>query len=179
MDKLAHVDIGWTLFLDRDGVINERIFGGYILDYQDFRFKEGVLQASTELFMKFSRVIVVTNQQCVALEYITAEKLQLVHQEMVADFDKMNARIDRVFSAIERKGTAPFMRKPEVKMAEMAKAEFPEIDFHKSIMVGDTDSDLQFGKNLGMKTVLIRSAEKITIVPDLMLNRLGDLIDFI
>ena len=46
-------------------------------------------------------------------------------------------------------------------------------------MVGDTDGDLQFGKNLGMKTVLIESAEKTTIVPDLILNRFGDLIDFI
>jgi FMN phosphatase YigB (HAD superfamily) len=46
-------------------------------------------------------------------------------------------------------------------------------------MVGDTDSDVRFGKNLGMKTVLIRSEEKTSVVPDLELNRLVDLIDFI
>jgi hypothetical protein len=64
-------------------------------------------------------------------------------------------------------------------MAELAKQEFPEIDFTKSIMVGDTDGDILFGKNLGMKTVLIRSEEKTSVVPDLELNRLGELIDFI
>ena len=41
MDKFAQVDADWTLFLDRDGVINERIFGGYVLAYKNFRFLDG------------------------------------------------------------------------------------------------------------------------------------------
>jgi len=64
-------------------------------------------------------------------------------------------------------------------MAELARQEFHEIDFTKSIMEGDTDSDVRFGKNLGMKTVLISSEEKTSVLPDLELNRLVDLIDFI
>ena len=51
-------------------------------------------------------------------------------------------------------------RKPKPFMAIQAQKDFPEIDFEKSVMVGDTDSDLTFGENLGMKTVLIRSNEK-------------------
>ena len=87
MEKLAHVDVSWTLFLDRDGVINERVFGGYILDYTDFRFKEGVLESSKELFKKFTRVIVVTNQQCVAKGLISIEQLEELHQQMKEDFE--------------------------------------------------------------------------------------------
>jgi histidinol phosphatase-like enzyme len=71
------------------------------------------------------------------------------------------------------------MRKPNPMMAELAQMEFPQIDFNKSIMVGDTDGDLKFGKTLGMRTVLIRSAEIITVEPDLELDQLGDLIEFI
>jgi histidinol phosphatase-like enzyme len=56
MGKLVHVDSSWTLFLDRDGVINERVFGGYILNYEDFIFKKGVLETAKELFGKFGRV---------------------------------------------------------------------------------------------------------------------------
>lgn len=179
MEKLAQVDVSWTLFLDRDGVINERIFGGYILDYADFRFKDEVLESSKELFEKFARVIVVTNQQCVAKGLISPLDLSLLHDKMILDFQKAGSTINRVFAAIELKDTAPFMRKPHAMMAEMAKQDFPEIDFTKSIMVGDTDSDMRFGKNLGMKTVLIRSEEKTSVEPDLELNRLGDLIDFI
>ena len=71
------------------------------------------------------------------------------------------------------------MRKPNPMMAELAQMEFPQIDFNKSIMVGDTDGDLKFGKTLGMRTVLIRSEEIITVEPDLELDQLGDLIEFI
>jgi D-glycero-D-manno-heptose 1,7-bisphosphate phosphatase len=179
MKKLAQVDVGWTLFLDRDGVINERIFGGYILDYTDFRFKEGVLESSKVLFKKFTRVIVVTNQQCVAKGLISEVELAVLHEKMLSDFQNEGATIDRVYAALELKDSAPFMRKPHPMMAELAKQEFPEIDFAKSIMVGDTDSDVRFGKNLGMKTVLIRSEEKTSVVPDLELKRLDELIDFI
>jgi D-glycero-D-manno-heptose 1,7-bisphosphate phosphatase len=179
MAKLVHVDSSWTLFLDRDGVINERVFGGYILNYEDFIFKKGVLETAKELFGKFGRVIVVTNQQCVSKGLISIDSLDLLHQKMIGDFQNAGGRIDQVYAAIERKDEAPFMRKPNSKMAELAQMEFPEIDFKKSIMVGDTDGDLNFGKKLGMKTVLIRSEEMTSVEPDLALDQLGHLIEFI
>ena len=61
-------------------------------------------------------------------------------------------------------------------MAFEAKNIFPEIDFSKSIMVGDTDGDLNFGKNLGMRTVLVQSAEIVSVTPDLVV---GSLYEFI
>jgi histidinol-phosphate phosphatase family protein len=179
MGRLARVNSSWTLFLDRDGVINERVFGGYILNYEDFQFKKGVLESAKELFGKFGRVIVVTNQQCVSKGLISLDSLTAIHQKMKLDIQHSGGRIDQVYAAIERKDEAPFMRKPNSKMAELAQKEFPEIDFSKSIMVGDTDGDLKFGKKLGMKTVLIRSKEIVTVEPDLELDQLGDLIEFI
>ena len=65
MMKDWNLDASWSLFLDRDGVINERVFGGYILNKMDFVFKEGVLETASELFRNFNRVCVVTNQQCI------------------------------------------------------------------------------------------------------------------
>jgi D-glycero-D-manno-heptose 1,7-bisphosphate phosphatase len=47
------------------------------------------------------------------------------------------------------------MRKPNTGMATEAKIRFSEIDFGKSVMAGDSESDMQFGRNAGMKTVLI------------------------
>ena len=44
-------------------------------------------------------------------------------------------------------------------MALKAKKEFPDINFEKSIMVGDSLSDIEFGKNAGMVTVYITSEE--------------------
>ena len=71
------------------------------------------------------------------------------------------------------------MRKPNSGMALKAKEEFPEVDFSKSIMVGDTDSDILFGMNLGMKTVRIKTVEPIKVESDLTLNSLRELVEFI
>jgi phosphoglycolate phosphatase-like HAD superfamily hydrolase len=57
-----------------------------------------------------------------------------------------------------------------------AKALFPEINFEKAIMVGDTDNDLAFGQALSMKTVLIKSEEKVNRIPDEIVSSLYDLI---
>lgn len=179
MLKLAQVDASWTLFLDRDGVINERIMGGYVLDFKDFHFKKGVLHGANELFGKFGRVIVVTNQQCVAKGLILESQLTEIHRQMVEVFSLHGAKIDQVFAALERKDEAPFMRKPNPSMGELAKKLFPEIDFSKSIMVGDTDSDLLFGQALGMKTVLIETEEKINVQADIKIKELSHLSEYI
>ena len=50
-------------------------------------------------------------------------------------------------------------------MAYMAQHDFPDIDLEKSIMIGDMNSDLEFGKNCGMYTVFIGN-EPIKIKPD-------------
>ena len=48
-----------------------------------------------------------------------------------------------------------------------AKTLFQTIDFQKSVMIGDTNSDILFGKNLGMRTILLKSKEIITVNADL------------
>ena len=106
------VDENWTLFLDRDGVINERIMSGYVLDYKDFHFKQGVLESFESLSSKFKYIFVVTNQQCVALEKISQADLAEIHHQMQLDIEKFGGKITQVFAATELKDQEPFMRKP-------------------------------------------------------------------
>jgi phosphoglycolate phosphatase-like HAD superfamily hydrolase len=44
-------------------------------------------------------------------------------------------------------------------------------------MVGDTDTDIRFGKELGMKTVLVESEEVTEEVPDHTVNSLLELMN--
>ena len=169
------VDSSWTLFLDRDGVINERLFGEYILQESDFNFKEGVLQVSSNLFTKFMRVILVTNQQCIGKGLISGQGVDQIHQFMLSEFKRYNAEIDLILIAPEVKGDQSTMRKPLPKMAHLAKQKFTQIDFSKCVMVGDTDTDIEFGKNLGMKTVLMTSEEHCISVPHLKVSSLVEL----
>lgn len=172
-----NVDQTWTLFLDRDGVINQRILGGYVLSSESFVFETGVLSALTMANQRFGRIIVVTNQQCVALGLLSESALAQIHQDMCSQVNIHGGRIDAVYAALDLKTANPNRRKPNAAMALEAKLKFPEIDFSKAVMVGDTDSDIRFGSELGMKTVLVLSKEETTVVPDLSVNSLLELMN--
>ena len=45
-------------------------------------------------------------------------------------------------------------------MALLARRDFPDIDFHRSIMVGDSLSDMDFGQQLGMFNVLVATKKE-------------------
>ena len=66
-------------------------------------------------------------------------------------------RIDAVYYCPHLSSIQPKCRKPEIGMALEAKEEFPMIDFHKSVMVGDSDSDMEFGNRLDMYCVRIHN----------------------
>lgn len=169
------IDSSWSLFLDRDGVINERIWDGYVLDFKDFSFRAGSLEALAKFSTFFSYIFIVTNQQCVSKKLITKEDLDNIHCNMMSEIELHKGKITEIYSAIELKNEKPFRRKPSVTMGHEAKTNFPKVIFEKSIMVGDTDSDILFGKNLGMKTVRVISEEKESINSDLYISDLLEL----
>ena len=169
------IDPSWTLFLDRDGVINERIMGGYVTSPNEFEFLPGVLKELARLSRNFNRVIVITNQQGVGKGLMTERNVLEVHSYMSDQIHSSMGRIDKCFFAPNLVGADEDLRKPGPAMAEMAKLEFPEIEFNRSIMVGDTDSDISFGKNLGMKTVRIKTVEPISVEADFTCDSLAEL----
>lgn len=169
------IDGTWTLFLDRDGVINERIMGGYVTSPNEFEFLPGVLKALARFNRIFHRIVVVTNQQGVGKGLMTERNVLEVHSYMSDEIHRSRGRIDKCFFAPNLVGAEEDLRKPGPVMAEMAKMEFPEIEFERSIMVGDTDSDILFGKNLGMKTVRIKTVEPISVEADLTCGSLEEL----
>lgn len=175
MNLLPKIDQSWTLFLDRDGVINKRNFDGYILQWPDFHFTDGLLDAADQIGQSFGQIFVVTNQQCVAKGQLSEPELAEIHQQMCYALAANGLKITEIKVAIEKKGEAPFRRKPNTTMALELQAQYPSIDFKKSIMVGDTDTDIQFGQMLGMFTVLVHSQEKIQLSPDLTIDSLAAL----
>ena len=171
---IESMDSSWTLFLDRDGVINERIFGGYVTRIDEFIFRKDFIEGIPELSRRFGKIIVVTNQQGVGKGLMSERNLSEIHNYMVDEIRKLGGRIDAVYAATNLKSSLPDRRKPNPYMGLEAQAQFPEIDFSKSLMIGDTDSDIAFGKNLGMKTACLLSQEKISIQADFELKNLTD-----
>lgn len=159
--KNYHINKDWTLFLDRDGVINQQLLDDYVKKWSEFKFKDNVLFSLKKLSALFGRIIIVTNQQGVGKGIMTVDELEIVHKKMKEEIEKAGGRIDRIYFCPKLEKENSEMRKPNQGMALQAKSDFPEIDFKRSIMVGDSISDMQFGKNAGMKTVLITVKNKI------------------
>ncbi len=173
MDWKNTIDNDWTLFLDRDGVINVRIIDGYVAKIEEFEFLPGVIEAFKIFKNKFNRIIVVTNQQGVGKGLMTEDDVKEVHDFMINEVENHDGKIDKVYFCPQLKSVPDNYRKPSPKMAYMAKEDFPEIDLSKSIMIGDMNSDVEFGKNAGMMTVFIGDNE-LKLIPDGRFNSLYD-----
>ena len=149
-------DNSWTLFLDRDGVINERETDGYITKVDDFSFIPGTIKAIERLSNIFGRIVVVTNQAGIGKGLMTEKQLEMLHKHLLKTIDLLDGRIDKIYYCPDKPDTKSPNRKPETGMAMQAKADFPEIDFSRSIIVGDSISDMEFGARLGMVKVFIK-----------------------
>jgi histidinol-phosphate phosphatase family protein len=150
------VDNKWTLFLDRDGVINEKREDDYVKNWDEFLFKELALEAISRLSNLFGHIIVVTNQRGVGKGVMSELDLNSIHDQMIKAIIQSCGRIDKIYYCTEILDTSE-NRKPNIGMGKRAKLDFPNIDFNKSVIVGDSISDMLFGKNLGMLRVMINS----------------------
>jgi D-glycero-D-manno-heptose 1,7-bisphosphate phosphatase len=148
-------DQTWSLFLDRDGVVNKRWVNDYVKSWSEFIFENHVLEAMITFSQIFGRIFIVTNQQGIAKGLMTIEDLQHIHRQLIVEVKKAGGRIDRIYFCPHAAQEHCNCRKPKTGMALQAKADFPEVDFTKSVMVGDSPSDIEMGYTIGMKTVFI------------------------
>lgn len=159
-----------TLFLDRDGVVNDEIRDGYVLRPDMFHFSEGVLAAMPLLAKHFDRILMVTNQRCIGRGLLSPEGLQEIHAQMLQQIEQHGGRIDRIYFCPDLDNSSP-CRKPATGMGLQAKQDFPEIDFSNAVMIGNTLGDMQFGKTLGMQTVFIPSTRPETPFPHPLIDQ--------
>jgi len=144
------------LFLDRDGVINKRRPDDYVKDWNQFLFLPQVLNVLRELKKYFHPILVVTNQQGIGKGIMSESEVDTIHQKMKRIVRKHGGRIDKVYYCPDLITDPPSpCRKPNTGMGIMAKNLFPEIRFDLAVMVGDSSSDVLFGKNLGMTSILL------------------------
>jgi histidinol-phosphate phosphatase family protein len=150
----SNIDKSWTLFLDRDGVINEKRENDYVKNWHEFSFIGGSLQAISSLSKVFGRIIIVTNQRGVGKGKMSENELLHIHQKMVEEIQINSGRIDKIYYCTDVEDISE-CRKPNTEMGFQALRDFPEINFEKSIIVGDSVSDIEFGQRLGMIKVFI------------------------
>ena len=164
MINFGSIDKTWTLFLDRDGVINGELKDEYILRFQDFIFFDGVLQALKILNEIFGTIVIITNQKGVGKGLMTLDDLGAIHKYMMDEIISHGGRIDKIYCCTDLDDDSP-NRKPRPGMAFQAQRDLPQIDFHKSVMTGNKLTDMQFGRAIGSKTVFIATTDPQTPFP--------------
>jgi D-glycero-D-manno-heptose 1,7-bisphosphate phosphatase len=169
--NLAEHFKGWTVFLDRDGVINHKLANDYVKDWSEFRFCENALLALSELSKIFKHIVVVTNQRGVGKGLFSQERLNEIHEKMLIEIENSSGKIDGIFICTDTSDDS-ICRKPNTGMAIKAKQDFPEIEFYKSFIVGDSLSDMEFEKKLGMKRVYVAPKN------DIFMNEENENFDF-
>ena len=103
----------------------------------------------------------VSNQQGIGKGLMTDDDVQIIHDKMIEEIQTWNGRIDKTYHCPFLDRDNSILRKPNVGMALNARKDFSEIRFKKSVMTGDSVSDMVFGKRLKMKTVFIGGNNKL------------------
>ena len=91
---------------------------------------------------------------------MTERNLSEIHTYMRKEIEKAGGKLSAIYFAPDIASKHNTLRKPQTGMGLQAKKDFPEIDFSKSIIVGDSMSDMEFGRKAGMKTVYIGNEAK-------------------
>lgn len=162
-------------FLDRDGVINRKApEGQYVTRWEEVEFLPGVAAAIALLNKAGFRVIVVSNQRCVAKGLVTLGEVEALHQKICRELADQGAVIDAVYFCPHESSRACTCRKPAPGMLLTAAQDHP-IDLHASWMIGDSAADVAAGKSAGCRTVLISMLDNSAAsAPDFVVQSLLD-----
>lgn len=173
----------WTLFLDRDGVINKKLPGDYVKSWKEFEFLPYVKESLAGLRKFFGRIIIVSNQQGIGKGIMKEAELYEIHGFMRAEIEQNGGFIDEIYFCPDLAVSNSSNRKPETGMALQSKNDFPEIEFKNSVMVGDSLTDMEFAAKLGMVAVYIGAdnhvVENNKYLIDYVFNNLKEFADFL
>jgi histidinol-phosphate phosphatase family protein len=149
-------------FLDRDGVINRKAREGeYVTRWEEMQILPRVAEAIALLNHGGFRVIVVSNQRCVAKGLITIADLEVMHQRMCDALASDGATIDAIYYCPHEQQPPCRCRKPQPGMLLDA-ARDHDIELSASWIIGDSQADVEAGRNAGCKTALLAGRNEST-----------------
>ncbi len=142
------------VFIDRDGTISEEV--GYLNHLSRFHMLPSVPAAIRKLNDRHIPAIVVTNQSGVGRGYFPESLVQDVHRAMTTQLAAAGARLDAIYYCPHVSSDLCACRKPSPGMLERAASEHA-IDLQRSFVVGDRFGDIELGRRVGARSILVRT----------------------
>ncbi|SKA96169.1 D-glycero-D-manno-heptose 1,7-bisphosphate phosphatase [Prosthecobacter debontii] len=153
-----------AVFFDRDGVVNLSPGPGYVLDWEDFHFSPGILDALKLCKTRGYATVLATSQQGVGKGLMTQATLDDIHARMQARLAEQDAAFDGIYACTcLSKDPGCTCRKPSAEMLLKA-AEEHDLDLSRCIMVGDADRDIQMGTNAGVPVTIRIESENPHVI---------------
>ena len=147
-----------AVFLDRDGTINQYV--GFLTKVEQFELIPQVTDAIKLINKSGYLTIVVTNQPVIARGDCDWENLRMIHDKMETDLGKSGAFVDGIYVCPHHPDKGFEGERPEYKIncdcrkpkaGLFLKAAFDyHIDLSQSVMIGDSDDDVEAGRNAGL-----------------------------
>ncbi|HSF68750.1 MAG TPA: lipopolysaccharide heptosyltransferase II, partial [Nitrospira sp.] len=145
---------GFTIFLDRDGTLNED--PGYLKSASELKLLPGVATALARLKSVGARLVVVTNQSGVARGFLSLKDLEGVHARLEGLLEQSDAALDAIYFCPHHPDDGCRCRKPATGMVDRAVSEL-QVDLDKAYLIGDHASDIKLAKAVGIPSVLVTS----------------------
>jgi len=149
MTELGRSAGGPVAFLDRDGTINRKApEGDYVKSWDEFEFLPRAAEALRLLAESGYRLVIATNQRGIALGRMREEDVAEIHRRMVEELAGQGVRIEAVYHCPHDVGKCD-CRKPGIGMFERARRELPDVEPGRSVMIGDSASDMEAAERFG------------------------------
>lgn len=166
-----------AIFIDRDDTLIRNI--PYLSDPSKVELTPGAGSALATLAKVGFLLILVTNQSGIGRGYFTVHELNAVHERLKELLKASGVVLDGIYYCPHAPNQECNCRKPKTGMLEQACSDH-RIDLARSIMVGDSQQDIEMGKAFGLRTVQLRlkGLEKEDFHADLLVSTLPEMLDF-
>ncbi len=154
-----------AVFLDRDGVINE--YPGdflYVKSCEEFKLLPGVAPALKKLIDAGYRLYVISNQAGVSKGVYSQDTLDRITDKMISQLKAGGVELSGVYYCTHLPDAGCSCRKPRTGLLEQAflamEKEGLVLEREKSYFIGDSVRDIQTGKGMGLKTIMVFSGRE-------------------
>ena len=141
-----------VVILDRDGTMV--IDHGYLSDPARLEFEPGAAEGMQWLYSRGYRLVVITNQSGVGRGFFTIERLEAMNMRLNVMMEEIGVRLEGIYYCPHAPDEGCACRKPGLGLLMRAAADL-NFDPASAIMIGDKESDIEFGRRVGATTVLI------------------------
>lgn len=174
----------WAILFDRDGVLVQDPPDKRVETLDKVKIFPESVDALSRIATSDYLCFIVTNQAGISEGLLTEETFFAINDRMFELLAPSGIQFEKLYFSPDGPGSHSGMRKPNTGMLDELLSEY-DIDVENSFMVGDRDSDIEFGRRGGLKTVLSERKDGLSFPhknssdPDHTISNLNELADII